>query len=71
MTAMDEIMVRLEEFKRSGLIVDFEVMVVDDSIRVRVVAPRGEDAAGVKSFIVDALSGRLSQSQVNVESPPA
>jgi fructose 1,6-bisphosphatase len=70
MTATAEITKRLDGFKESGLIVDYEVLVVDDSIRVRIVAPRGEDAAGVKTFVVEALAGRLSGSQVSVDSAP-
>ena len=72
MSAIDEITTRLEEFKRSGLLADYEVMVVDDSIRLRIVAPRNKDAAGVKSFVVETFAGLLSDSQVNVEeAPPA
>jgi hypothetical protein len=67
MGAIDEITERLAAFKNSGLIEDYEVMVVDDSIRVRVVAPRNQDAAKVKSFIVETLAGLLSESQVNAE----
>ena len=67
MAAIDEIGDRLSEFKSSGLIADYELLVVDDSIRVRVVAPRDQDAASVKSFIVESLAGLLSESQVNVE----
>jgi len=67
MTATAEVTKRLEGFKESGLVQDYEVLIVDDSIRVRIVAPRGEDPAGVKAFVVDALSGRLSDSQVSVE----
>jgi hypothetical protein len=67
MTATVEITKRLDGFKQSGLIDDYEVMIVDDSIRVRIVAPRNEDPAGVKAFVVDALAGRLSASQVSIE----
>lgn len=67
MAAIDEISDRLAEFKSSGLIADYEVLVVDDSIRVRVVAPRSQDVASVKSFIVETLAGLLSESQVSVE----
>jgi hypothetical protein len=67
MAAMEEITDRLVEFKSSGLIADYEVMVVDDSIRVRVVAPRNQDPGKVKSFIVETLAGLLSESQVNAE----
>lgn len=70
MTATAEITKRLEGFKQSGLIEDYEVVVVDDSIRVRIVAPQNEDPAGVKTFIVEALAGRLSVSQINVEAAP-
>jgi hypothetical protein len=67
MAAIDEITARLDEFKKSSLIADFELVEVDDSIRVRVTAPKSQDAAKVKAFIVDALAGLLSVSQVNVE----
>ena len=67
MAAIDEIGDRLTEFKSSGLIADYELLVVDDSIRVRVVAPRDQDAPSVKLFIVESLAGLLSESQVNVE----
>lgn len=65
--AMDKIGERLAEFKNSGLIADYTLVEVDDSIRVRVVAPANQDAASVKSFLVDALTGLLSESQVSVE----
>lgn len=71
MAAMDEITDRLAEFKNSGLIAEYEVMVVDDSIRVRVVAPPNQDASKVKSFIVETLAGLLSESQVNAEAAGA
>jgi hypothetical protein len=67
MPPMDDIADRLSEFKSSGLIADYEVMVADDSVRVRIVAPRGQDAAKVKSFVVETLAGKLSESQVSVE----
>lgn len=70
MTATAEITKRLDGFKDSGLVEDYEVMVVDDSIRVRIIAPHGEDPASVKAFVVEALAGRLSASQVNVEAAP-
>ena len=71
MAAVDEITDRLTEFKNSGLIADYELMVVDDSIRVRVVAPRNQDTGKVKSFIVETLAGLLSESQVNAEEASA
>ncbi|MBX6426289.1 MAG: hypothetical protein IRZ09_10270 [Variibacter sp.] len=71
MAAIDEIGDRLAEFKNSGLIADFEIAVADDSIRVRVTAPRGQNVAKVKSFIVESLEGLLSGSQVNVEEAAA
>jgi hypothetical protein len=67
MAAIDEINDRLTEFKNSGLIADFEIVVTDDSIRVRAKAPRGQDGAKVKSFVVESLEGLLSGSQVSVE----
>ncbi|MEA2933792.1 MAG: hypothetical protein QOD74_438 [Variibacter sp.] len=66
--AINEVEDRLTEFKNSGLIHDFEIIVVDDSIRLRVVAPSGKDAAEVKSFVADALAGRVSDSQISIES---
>ncbi len=71
MAAIDEIGERLSEFKKSGLIADFEVIVTDDSIRLRVSAPRGQNAPKVKSFIVESLAGLLSESQVSVEEADA
>lgn len=67
MSGVDDITERLSEFKSSGLIETFEVLVADDSVRVRIVAPRGQDAGSVKSFIVETLAGVLSESQVSVE----
>jgi fructose 1,6-bisphosphatase len=67
MAPMDDITDRLSEFKSSGLIADYEVMVADDSVRVRIVAPRGQDAAKVKSFVVETLAGKLSESQVSID----
>lgn len=67
---MDEISDRLEEFKKSGLIADYEVMVADDSVRTRVVAPANTDIVKLKAFLVDALGAHLSESQINVEAPP-
>jgi hypothetical protein len=64
---MDDIAERLSEFKSSGLIETFEILVADDSVRVRIVAPRGQDAGSVKSFVVETLAGVLSESQVSVE----
>lgn len=71
MAATDEISERLADFKKSGLVADFEMMVVDDSIRVRIVAPRNQDPAKVKGFIVETLAGLLSESQVSVEEASA
>ena len=70
MAAMDDISERLEEFKVSGLIAEYEMLIVDDSIRVRVVAPPDQDGATVKSFIADAFAGVLSHSQIAVEQAP-
>jgi fructose 1,6-bisphosphatase len=67
MAPMDDITDRLSEFKSSGLIADYEVMVADDSVRVRIVAPQGQDAAKVKSFVVETLAGKLSESQVSID----
>jgi fructose 1,6-bisphosphatase len=67
MAPMDDITDRLSEFKSSGLIADYEIMVADDSVRVRIVAPRGQDAAKVKSFVVETLAGKLSESQVSID----
>jgi hypothetical protein len=69
MAAIDEIGDRLAEYKSSGLIADFELVVADDSIRVRVTAPRGQNGTKVKTFIVESLEGLLSNSQVSVEEP--
>jgi hypothetical protein len=71
MAAIDEINDRLAEFKSSGLIADFEIVVTDDSIRVRVQAPRGQNAPKVKAFVVESLEGLLSGSQVSVEEATA
>jgi hypothetical protein len=71
MAAIDEINDRMAGFKNSGLIADFEIVVTDDSIRVRVTAPRGQNAAKAKEFIVESLEGLLSGSQVNVEEAEA
>lgn len=70
MTATAEITKRLDGFKESGLIADYELIVLDDSIRVRVVAARNESPDDVKAFIVDALAGRLSESQISVDATP-
>ena len=67
MAPVDEITSRLDDFKSSGLIADYEVMIADDSVRVRIVAPSGEDAASVKSFVVEAFAGKLSESQISVD----
>lgn len=65
--AINEIEDRLKEFKSSGLIQDFEIIVVDDSVRLRVVTPANQDAAEVKAFVAEALAGRLSDSQIIME----
>jgi fructose 1,6-bisphosphatase len=70
MPNMDEINERLSEFKGSGLIADYEVLVADDSVRLRIVAPKGQDTAKLKSFLVETFAGILSETQVVVE-PPA
>jgi hypothetical protein len=70
MPARDEIADRLEGFRKSGLIAAYEVMEVDDSIRVRIVAPRNQDPAKVKEFVVESLAGLLSGSQINAEASP-
>jgi hypothetical protein len=67
MAALDEIGVRLDEFKNSGLIADYEIVVVDDSVRLRVVAPAAQDMTKIKSFIVETLAGLVSESQIRVE----
>lgn len=67
MPAMGEITNRLEEFKKSGLIADYELVVVDDSVRVRVTAPRNQQVGSVKSFVVESMAGLVSDSQVSVE----
>ena len=67
MAAKTEITDRLEGFKQSGLVADYEIMEVDDSIRVRLVTPSGQDAGKVKSFVVETLAGLLSESQVSVD----
>jgi hypothetical protein len=67
MAALDEIGARLDEFKNSGLIADYEIVVVDDSVRLRVAAPAAQDVAKVKSFIVETLAGLVSESQIRVE----
>ena len=67
MAPMDEITDRLDDFKGSGLIAEYEVLIADDSVRVRIVAPAGENPASVKSFVVDAFAGKLSESQISVE----
>lgn len=71
MAATDDISERLAEFKASGLIADYALLILDEGIRVRIVAPPGQDGATVKSFIVDAFAGVLSQSQVALEEPEA
>ncbi|MCC7346679.1 MAG: hypothetical protein IT538_04705 [Variibacter sp.] len=68
---MEEISDKLEEFKRSGLIADYEILVADDSMRTRVVAPAGANVANLKAFLVDALGATLSESQINVEASGA
>ena len=67
MAPMDEITDRLDDFKGPGLIAEYEVLIADDSVRVRIVAPAGQDAASVKSFVVDAFAGKLSESQISVD----
>ena len=71
MAATDEISDRLEEFKVSGLIADYELLILDEGVRVRIVAPPGQDGASVKSFIVDAFAGVLSHSQIALEEAEA
>ncbi len=70
MANMDDINERLAEFQKSGLIAEYEVLVADDSVRVRVVAPADQDAAKVKAFIADTFAGILSATQINVEAAP-
>jgi fructose 1,6-bisphosphatase len=65
--AAEKITDRLEEFKQSGLAAGYEIMEVDDSIRVKIVAARGHAAAKVKEFAVESLAGLLSDSQISVE----
>jgi len=67
MANMDDIEERLRDFLNSGLIADYEILVADDSVRVRIVAPRNQDAAKVKAFLVDAFAGILSETQISVE----
>lgn len=67
MAAMDDVSERLEEFKVSGLIADYRLVIVDDSVRVRIVAPPDQDGATVKAFIADAFAGVLSNSQISLE----
>ena len=67
MAAKDEIAERLEGFKQSGLIATYEMIEVDDSIRVRITAPRNQEPANVKQFVVESLAGLLSGSQINAE----
>jgi fructose 1,6-bisphosphatase len=69
MPNMDDINERLSEFKASGLIANYEVLVADDSIRLRIVAPKGQDTAKLKSFLVETFAGILSETQVSVEAP--
>jgi hypothetical protein len=73
MANMDDINDRLNEFKGSGLIAAYEILVADDSVRVRIVAPEGQDPAKVKAFIAETFAGKLSGTQISVEaaSPPA
>jgi fructose 1,6-bisphosphatase len=68
MANMDDINDRLSEFKGSGLIADYEVLVADDSVRLRITAPKGADTAKLKSFLVETFAGILSETQVSVES---
>lgn len=67
MAALDEIGTRLEDFKNAGLIAAFEVIAVDDSVRVHIVTTAAQDAVKVKSFIAEALAGLLSASQISVK----
>jgi hypothetical protein len=67
MAALDEIGTRLEDFKNAGLITAYEVIAVDDGIRLRIVAKAAQDAAKAKSFVAEALAGLLSASQISVE----
>ena len=73
MANMDDINDRLNEFKGSGLIAEYEILVADDSVRVRIIAPEGQDPAKVKSFIAETFAGKLAGTQISVEaaSPPA
>jgi hypothetical protein len=71
MPAMGEITNRLEEFKKSGFIADYELVVVDDSIRIRVIAPRSQEPSSVKAFVVESMAGLVSDSQVSVEAEAA
>ena len=70
MANMDAISERLSEFKNSGLIAEYEVLVADDSVRIRIVAPEGQDPAKVKSFVAETFAGILSGTQINVEPAP-
>jgi hypothetical protein len=70
MEAMDEITERMDGFKSSGLIAAYEVIIVDDSVRLRLVAGRDQEPGEVRSFVAEALSGLLSQAQINVEKNP-
>ncbi|MGE0752546.1 MAG: hypothetical protein AB7K64_18390 [Variibacter sp.] len=73
MANMEDINDRLNEFKGSGLIAEYEILVADDSVRVRIIAPEGQDPAKVKSFIAETFAGKLSGTQISVEAanPPA
>ncbi len=71
MAVLDEITDRLEDFKTSGLIVAYEVMVADDSFRIRIVTPARAEPEEVKGFIVETLAGLLSASQISAERAPA
>ena len=67
MSDTDAITDRLEEFKKSGLIASYELVVLDDSLRVRIATPPEQDAATVKAFVAEAFAGRLSDSQISIE----
>ena len=70
MANIDVISERLSEFKGSGLIAEYEVLVADDSVRLRIVAPEGQNPAKVKAFVVETFAGILSATQINVEPAP-
>ena len=51
MPAMGEITNRLEEFKKSGLIADYELVVVDDSVRVRGAHLEGSNVSAIEEMV--------------------